>query len=60
MARDLVPDEAEQAALADIVAMREARQTLVAIRDAVRANGHRICKQTVANVLARRNEGAAA
>jgi putative DNA-invertase from lambdoid prophage Rac len=38
-ARDLIPDTAEQAALAEIRAMREAGATLVAIRGAMRARG---------------------
>jgi putative DNA-invertase from lambdoid prophage Rac len=52
-ARDLIPDEAEQAALAEILAMREAGVTLLAIRDALRGRGFAICKQTVANILSR-------
>jgi putative DNA-invertase from lambdoid prophage Rac len=59
-ARDLVPDQAEQAPLADIAAMREAGRTLVEIRDALRARGHRLCKQTVLNILNRQGEGVAA
>jgi putative DNA-invertase from lambdoid prophage Rac len=52
-ARELVPDEAEQAAIVDIVAMRVAGATLIAIRDAVRARGHQISHQSIANILAR-------
>jgi DNA invertase Pin-like site-specific DNA recombinase len=57
-ARDLVPDEEEQAAFAEIRAMREAVATLVAIRDAMRNRGFLICKQSVLNILNR--QGAAA
>ena len=52
-ARELIPDEAEQAAIVDIVAMRGTGGTLMAIRDAVRARGHQISHQSVANILAR-------
>jgi putative DNA-invertase from lambdoid prophage Rac len=58
-ARDLIPDEREQAALAEILAMREAGATLVVIRDTLRAGGFAICKQTVANVIGRQGERAA-
>ena len=52
-ARDLVPDEREQQAIADIVALRQAGRTLITIRDTMRARGHPICKQTVANIIER-------
>jgi DNA invertase Pin-like site-specific DNA recombinase len=52
-ARELVPDEGEQAAIADIIAMRQAGRSLMTIRDAMRAAGHGISHQTVANLLAR-------
>jgi putative DNA-invertase from lambdoid prophage Rac len=58
-ARELVPDEAEQAAIADIVAMRAQGGTLMDIRDTMRERGHLISHQTVANLLDRR-EGALA
>jgi putative DNA-invertase from lambdoid prophage Rac len=57
-ARDLVPDEAEQVAIADIVAMRGSGATLMAIRDQLRGQGFAISHQSVANILARQ-EGAA-
>jgi putative DNA-invertase from lambdoid prophage Rac len=53
-ARELVPDEAEQAAIADIVSMRGAGATLMHIRDTLRVQGFAISHQSVANVLARR------
>ena len=59
-ARDLVPDVAEQAAIADIVAMRETGVTLLAIRDAMRAQGFGLCKQSILNILNRQDEGVAA
>jgi len=57
-ASKLAPDPAEQAAIAEMLAMREAGRTLMTIRDAVRAKRHRISHQTVARVLDR--HGAAA
>jgi DNA invertase Pin-like site-specific DNA recombinase len=52
-ARDLVPDAAEQAAIADIVAMREGGRTLMGIRDTMRERGFRISHHAIANILAR-------
>jgi DNA invertase Pin-like site-specific DNA recombinase len=52
-ARELVPDAVEQAAIADIIAMRAEGKSLMAIRDAMRARGHRISHNLVANVCAR-------
>jgi DNA invertase Pin-like site-specific DNA recombinase len=52
-ARSLVPDLTEQAAILDIVAMRDAGMTLMAIRDSMRAQGHRISHQSVANIVQR-------
>jgi DNA invertase Pin-like site-specific DNA recombinase len=52
-ARELIPDEAEQAAIKQIFAMRTGGASLMAIRDAVRARGHQISHQSVANILAR-------
>jgi putative DNA-invertase from lambdoid prophage Rac len=57
-ARELVPDEAEQAAIADIVAMREAGATLIAIRDQLRGQGFAISHQSVKNII-ERHEAAA-
>jgi hypothetical protein len=60
-ARDLVPDDAEQAALADIVAMREAGRTLMGIRDIMRERGgFAISHQATANILSRQGDGVAA
>jgi putative DNA-invertase from lambdoid prophage Rac len=57
-ARDLVSDDAEQAAIADIVAMREGGRTLMDIRDTLRGQGFAISHQSVANILARREAAA--
>jgi DNA invertase Pin-like site-specific DNA recombinase len=59
-ARDLVPDAEEQAAIAEIAALRADGQSLVAIRDAMREQGFSICKKTVWNILYRQEAGAAA
>jgi DNA invertase Pin-like site-specific DNA recombinase len=53
-ARELVPDEAEQAAIAELVAMRGAGATLMAIRDDLRARGFAISHQSVKNIIERR------
>ena len=52
-ARDLIPDPAEQAAQAEIIELRQAGRSLVAIRDALRAQSFAICNQTVANIIER-------
>jgi DNA invertase Pin-like site-specific DNA recombinase len=52
-ARTLVPDPAEQQAILDIVAMRNTGMTLMAIRDAIRAQGFAISHQSVANIVER-------
>jgi putative DNA-invertase from lambdoid prophage Rac len=52
-ARELVPDPDEQAALADIVALRTQGKSLMAIRDAMRGRGFQISHQLVANTLQR-------
>jgi putative DNA-invertase from lambdoid prophage Rac len=57
-ARQLVPDEAEQAAIVDIVAMREAGRTLMDIRDTLRGQGFAISHQSVANILTRQEAAA--
>jgi putative DNA-invertase from lambdoid prophage Rac len=57
-ARELVPDEGEQTAIADIVAMREGGRTLMGIRDTLRGQGFAISHQSVANILARREAAA--
>lgn len=57
-ARELVPDPAEQAAIADILAMRAQGWTLMRIRDEMRARGHRISHNLV-NDLCQRAGGAA-
>jgi putative DNA-invertase from lambdoid prophage Rac len=59
-ARELVPDEAEQAAIADIVSMRAQGGTLMDIRDAMRGQGFAISHQSVANIVARQGAGGAA
>jgi putative DNA-invertase from lambdoid prophage Rac len=58
-ARELIPDESEQVAIADIVSMRGAGATLMEIRDTMRDRGHPISHQTVANLLDRRAAEAA-
>jgi putative DNA-invertase from lambdoid prophage Rac len=58
-ARELVPDETEQQAIVDIIAMRGAGATLMAIRDSLRGRGFQISHQSVANII-ERNLGAAA
>jgi putative DNA-invertase from lambdoid prophage Rac len=57
-AHTLIPDEAEQTAIADIVAMREAGRTLMDIRDTLRGQGFEISHQSVANILARQEAAA--
>jgi putative DNA-invertase from lambdoid prophage Rac len=52
-ARALVPDLGEQQAIIDIVEMRNAGMTLMAIRDIMRGQGHRISHQSVANIVQR-------
>lgn len=60
-ARELIPDEAELAAIAYIVAMRSAGATLMEIRNTMHERRHRISHQIVANLLYRRESlGAAA
>jgi putative DNA-invertase from lambdoid prophage Rac len=54
-ARELIPDAAEQAAIAAIVAMRGTGATLMAIRDRLRGQGFQISHQSVANILDRRD-----
>jgi DNA invertase Pin-like site-specific DNA recombinase len=55
----LIPDEAEQAAIATMRTMRTAGATLMQIRDRLRAQGHQISHQSVANILARVETAAA-
>jgi DNA invertase Pin-like site-specific DNA recombinase len=55
-ARDLVPDDAEQAAIGDIIAMRESGRTLMGIRDIMRARGFKISHQAIANIIGRQSE----
>ena len=52
-ARGLIPDPEEQAAIADIIAMRSDGKSLMAIRDAMRARGFPISHQLVAHTLQR-------
>jgi hypothetical protein len=49
-ARSLVPDLAEQQTSLDIVAMRDAGMTLMAIRDTLRGQGFAISHQSVQNI----------
>jgi DNA invertase Pin-like site-specific DNA recombinase len=58
-ARTLIPDVAEQAAIADMVTMRQGGASLVAIRDAIRAKGFPISHQSVANILERQAQAGA-
>ena len=55
-ARELIPYSEEQAAIADIIAMRSEGRSLMAIRDAMRARGFPISHQLVANTIARHAE----
>ena len=57
-ARELIPDPDEQAALADIVALRAEGKSLMTIRDAMRGRGFWISHQLVANTIARAVEAA--
>jgi putative DNA-invertase from lambdoid prophage Rac len=52
-ARSLMPDLAEQQAILDIVSMRNAGMTLMAIRDTMRGQGFAISHQSVANIVQR-------
>jgi hypothetical protein len=59
-ARSLVPDLAEQQAILDIVAMRDAGMTLMAIRGTPRGQGFAISHQPVQNILTRHAAAGAA
>jgi hypothetical protein len=52
-ARALIPEPSEQQAIADMVAMRNAGDSLMVIRDAIWAKAFAISHQSVANILAR-------
>src|SRR6516162_3258926 len=52
-ARELIPDPEEQAALADIIALRAEGKSLMAIRDEMRTRGFWISHQLVAHTIAR-------
>jgi DNA invertase Pin-like site-specific DNA recombinase len=58
-ARELIPDPDEQAAIAEIIAMRGQGKSLMAIRDMMRAKGFPISHQLVANTIARHAGGTA-
>jgi len=58
-ARELIPDPEEQAAIADIVMMRNEGRSLMAIRDAMRGRGFPNSHQLVANTIARHAGGTA-
>jgi DNA invertase Pin-like site-specific DNA recombinase len=55
-ARKLIPDPIEQAAIVEIVALRSEGRSLMYIRDEMRARGHQISHQLVANTIARHTE----
>ena len=57
--RHLIPDPAQQEAIATMHRMREEGATLMQIRDHLRGQGFRISHQTIGNILARSAEGAA-
>jgi DNA invertase Pin-like site-specific DNA recombinase len=59
-ARELIPDLEEQAAIADVIALRADGRSLMYIRDEMRSRGHRISHQLVANTIARHAAGGAA
>ena len=52
-APELIPGPDEQAALADMVALRADGRSLMYIRDVMRGRGHRISHRLVANTIAR-------
>jgi DNA invertase Pin-like site-specific DNA recombinase len=52
-ARKLIPDEAEQQAIADMAVMRERGSSLMAISTALKAQGFAISHQSVKNILER-------
>src|SRR5271170_5585038 len=58
--RRLVPDPAEQQALATMQTMRMGDASLMTIRDHLRAQGFSISHQSIAKILARQTNGAAA
>lgn len=49
----LIRDPGEQAAIAEIVALRDGGSSLMAIRDAIRGRGHRISHETVRQIIER-------
>jgi DNA invertase Pin-like site-specific DNA recombinase len=49
-ARELIPDEREQTAIAEIVALRQAGHSLMAVRDVMRTKGFPISHQLVADL----------
>jgi DNA invertase Pin-like site-specific DNA recombinase len=59
-ARELMPDPEEQAAIAEIVRLRADGRSLMAIRNAMRAQGFPISHQLVANTVARHAAGGTA
>jgi DNA invertase Pin-like site-specific DNA recombinase len=58
-ARELVPDPAEQAAIATMRTLRQAGASLMHIRDTLRAQGFQISHQSIANILDRAETAAA-
>jgi putative DNA-invertase from lambdoid prophage Rac len=59
-ARDLVPDPAEQAAIAEIATLRAAGHSFERIRDTMRERGFSLCKKSIWNIVYRQEAGAAA
>lgn len=57
--RHLLPDPAQQEAIVTMSRMREEGATLMQIRDHLRAQGHQISHQNVANILNRAEAAAA-
>ena len=59
-ARPLIPEPAEQTAITDMIMIRQSGTSLIAIRDAIRAQGFAISHQSVANILARQAQAGGA
>jgi DNA invertase Pin-like site-specific DNA recombinase len=58
-ARELIPDPEEQAAIADMLALRSEGWSLMQIRDEMRGRGHWVSHNLVWNTIARAAGGAA-
>jgi DNA invertase Pin-like site-specific DNA recombinase len=59
-ARELIPDPEEQAAIAEMLRLRSQGWSLMKIRDEMRARGHWVSHQLVANTLQRQALGGVA